>query len=363
MKPELATSFPYPSNSEAPIVSIVMPVRNEEHFIVDTLTQLLRQDYPSDRFEILVADGMSDDRTREIVADIATKHPHVRLLDNPGRRSSSGRNVGFKQGRGDIFLVVDGHCYIPDDQLLKNTAGLIQTHQVDCLGRPQPLDPPGLSNFQQAVALARSSRLGHGGDSLIFGDYEGYASPISNGAAYTRRVFEKTGYVDETFDAAEDVEFNYRVEQAGFKCFTSPKLTIRYYPRPNVSTLFRQMTRYGKGRRNFTCKHPEALTLNQLIPTGFLCGLAFLLTLLLLDLFFSAFPSSLRTYVTTPLLLLYLFYLVMIFAESIRVAMREGWQHLRYLPLIFITIHSGLGWGFLKAVVQGLTNSQNDTTY
>ena len=141
-----------------PFITVVMPVRNEARFIGETLGQLVAQDYLPDRYEIIVADGMSDDGTREIVLDLSRQHPQVRLLDNPKRLSSAGRNVGFKKGQGDYFLVVDGHCYIPDNQLLNNVADCFEQSGADCLGRPQPLDPPGLSDFQKSVALARASK-------------------------------------------------------------------------------------------------------------------------------------------------------------------------------------------------------------
>ena len=75
-----------------PFLTVVMPVRNEERFIADTLEQLLNQDYPQDRFEIIVADGQSDDSTCAIVTEISQRYPQVRLFPNPKRRSSSGRN-------------------------------------------------------------------------------------------------------------------------------------------------------------------------------------------------------------------------------------------------------------------------------
>lgn len=329
-----------------PFITITIPVRNESRFIHDTLLQLINQDYPSEFFEIIVSDGMSDDGTREIVQDLAQKHQNILLMDNTKRLSSAGRNVGFKSGRGDYFLVVDGHCYIPDNQLLRNVADCFEKSGADCLGRPQPLDPPGLTDFQKSVALARASRLGHGGDSLIFGEYEGFASPVSNGAAYKREVFEQVGYVDEDFDAAEDVEFNYRVEQAGFKCYTSPKLTIRYYPRENLKGLFRQMTRYGKGRRKFTSKHPQALTLNQLVPVAFTAGLLCLLCSLFLYLF---------TGVYLPLILTalpYFLYLVLVVAEAIRIAFKCGVKYAVPIPAIIFVIHFGLGWGFAKQLLR-----------
>ena len=197
--------------TDFPFITVVMPVRNEARFIADTLGQLRGQDYPKDRFEILVADGMSDDGTRDIVAGIAKEDDRVRLLDNPKMHSSAGRNVGFTAGLGDFFVVVDGHCYIPSSSMLKNAVRLFQETGADCLGRPQPLTPPDIGAFQQAVALARASRIGHGGGSLIYSDFEGYAIPDSNGAAYSRNCIESVGFVDESFDACEDVEYNLRV--------------------------------------------------------------------------------------------------------------------------------------------------------
>ena len=325
-----------------PFLTIVMPVRNEARFIRDTLLQLLAQDFPTDSYEIIVADGMSDDGTREIVTELAQSYPQIRLLDNPKRLSSAGRNVGFKEGRGDYFLVVDGHCYIPDTKLFSNTIECFLKSGADCLGRPQPLDPPSLTPFQKSVALARASRLGHGGDSLIYGDYEGFASPVSNGAAYARHVFEKVGYVDENFDAAEDVEFNYRVEKAGLTCFTSPKLTVRYYPRENLRGLFRQMMRYGKGRRRFTWKHPKAQTINQLIPVVFTSGLYCLICSPAMYLFAGVlFPLKFMSF-------LYSFYLVLIVGDTFRIMIKKGVYYGKTYPLVLIVIHYALGYGFLR---------------
>lgn len=334
-----------------PFVSVVMPVRNESRFIADTISQLLQQDYPAERYEVIVVDGMSDDATREIVTKIALNHSQVRLVNNPGRRSSAGRNVGFRNGKGDIFVVVDGHCYIQDDQLLKNIVDCFEKSEADCLGRPQPLDPPGLTVFQKAVALARGSRLGHGGDSMIYGDYEGFSSPVSNGAAYRREVFEKVGYVDENFDAAEDVEFNYRVAKAGLTCYTSPRLTVRYYPRENSKSLMNQMIRYGKGRRRFTRKHPEALTLNQIIPAGFVIGIFVLL--FFLGLFVTTGVVIPLVFASIP----YGIYLLLIACEALKVLFREGLQSAAAIPAILFVVHFGLGYGFISEAARGFSDA------
>jgi succinoglycan biosynthesis protein ExoA len=361
-----------------PFITIVMPVRNEAGFIGETVSQLLSQDYPNERFEIIVADGMSDDRTRDIVTEISREYSQVRLMDNPGRRSSAGRNVGFKNGRGDIFLVIDGHCFIPDNQLLQNVVACFEKSGADCLGRPQPLDPPGLSAFQQSVALARGTWLGHGGDSLIYGQFEGYASPASNGAVYKRCVFDLVGYVDEHFDACEDLEHNYRVEKAGLKAYTSPKLTVRYYPRESLPALFRQMVRYGRGRFRFVRKHPDALTVNQLVPAGFVAGLFLLITACFSEALGLLILASMRDraialpgvgeigflqmgvvvtfshWIVLILTLLYALYALILLFESLRIAVSKGGRYLPILPLIFFTIHFGLGFGLLVEAAKHL---------
>src|SRR5439155_20625141 len=99
------------------------------------------------------------------------------------------------------------------------------------LARPQPLDPPGLSPFQEAVAAARASWLGHQGASEIFRGREGEVDPSSSGAAYARALLEELGGYDERFDAGEDVELNERVKARGLTAWSSPQFTLRYFPR------------------------------------------------------------------------------------------------------------------------------------
>ena len=326
-----------------PFITVVVPVRNEERFIASTLHELLAQDYPKDRFEIIVADGESTDRTKEIVAGICGQNPQVRLFDNPKGLSSSGRNIGFKNGKGDIFLVVDGHCYIGHGQLFKNIVACFEKSGAQCLGRPQPLDPPELSDFQKAVALARASRIGHGGDSLIYSSHEGFVSPVSHGAVYKREVFEKIGYVDETFDVCEDVDFNYCVDTAGFKSYMSPSIAIKYYPRESLAALWRQMVRYGKGRFQLLKKHPETFSIMGMPPIILVAGLILLPLLGLVNPgFFKLFGFA------------YGLYLLVVLGASFSIAFKAGIRHLRYLPMIYVVIHFGLGIGFVSKFVKNI---------
>jgi GT2 family glycosyltransferase len=289
------------------------------------------------------------------IYEILQQHPNVRLLDNHGLLPSSGRNVGFKNGRGDIFLVIDGHSHIPDKNLLRNIVRCFEKSEAHCLGRPQPLDPPGINDFQKAVSLARASKVGHSGSSFIYSDYEGYISPVSNGAIYKKEIFEKVGYVDENFDACEDVEFNYRIEKAGFKAYMSPLLAVKYYPRDSLKGLFRQMKRYGMGRFKFINKHPEAVDINTLIPSIFVFGLVALIALGLYSVVSFLFSLSKSAFVDAAagfLALVYGVYVILVLGESLRVGLKEGLRFFKYLPPIFFTIHFGLGFGFLEEMLR-----------
>ena len=136
--------------------------------------------------------------------------------------------------------------------------------------RPQPLLMPGNGVFQDVVAHARATSLGHGRDSTIYDvKLEGPVNPASAGALYRKEVFQTIGYYDETFDACEDVDFNVRVHKAGLKSYTSPRLAVLYRPRETVGRLLKQMMRYGRGRHRLGRKYPELSSVAQLVPVLF----------------------------------------------------------------------------------------------
>ena len=267
-------------------ISIIVPIRNEARFITRTLEQIAAQNYPPDRYEVLVVDGESDDGTPELVRSFAQAHPTLALslLANPKRLSSAARNIGVRAALGDYLLIIDGHVEIPSRNLLLSALEKIEQHGPLVLGRPQRLSPGGLSRTQQLIAATRACPIGHALDSHIYGDFEGWTDPSSIGVMYHRGVFDKVGLFDESFDAAEDLEFNTRLAVAGVSCYTSPALEILYFPRENHAGLLRQMQRYGLGRANLWRKQgrmpsiaalaPAVLTAGAILgPVAALCGL------------------------------------------------------------------------------------------
>jgi succinoglycan biosynthesis protein ExoA len=322
---------------------VIVPVHNEARFIRNTLEQLLHQDYDPDAFEILVADGCSTDSTRAVVQGYAGRRPNVYLLDNPRRWSSAGRNLGILAARGDLLVVVDGHCEVDRVNYLNELADAFRRSDADCIGRPQPLDVSGATAMQRAVAAARTCWLGHHPDSYIYASEERFVPPQSVAVAYRRSVFARVGLFDEAFDACEDVEFNHRVARADLRCFFTPRVAARYVPRSNLRGLFRQMVRYGRGRVRLARKHPDTFSARSFAPAAFLLGLVGGLPLAwLLPWLAALYGGALALYAAVVLLV------------SLTIAARAGKPALLpLLPLVFATIHVGAGAGILSEWLAG----------
>jgi succinoglycan biosynthesis protein ExoA len=323
-------------------VSVVIPVRNEARSLPMLLDQLIAQDIESDQFEILVADGRSTDKTREVVENLSRDtRVSLRVVDNPGILASAGRNAGVAAARGDVILFLDGHCHLPSASLLRDTLLLLDTTGAECLCRPQPLLAPNSSATGEVIAAVRSSTLGHGRDSLIYNmQISEFVDPASSGATYRREVFNSVGRYDERYDACEDVEFNTRVRKAGMRAFTDPRLAVYYEPRRTLSGLFKQMMRYGRGRIRLAAKHPDTLSVTTLIPLFLLLFAALTITAL-------PFHGVLRVI----LLSLAALYLLAVVASSLQLARKHGFRCLWQAPAAYLAVHLGLGAGMLDEIL------------
>lgn len=321
-------------------ITVIVPVRNEAAAIGSTLTTLLTQDYPRERYEVIVVDGGSEDRTVPIVREMQARHANLQLLFNPKRWSSAARNLGLRQMRGDVAVIVDGHCRVPDRQYLRHVAEAFTVSGAECLGRPQPLDAEEPTPFQQAVALARSSRLGHNPDSDIYNDQAKFVEPQSTAIAYRREVFERVGFFDESFDACEDVELNSRVHAAGFRCWFTPKLAVIYHPRSSLKELARQLGRYGTGRARLAKKHRRSLTLPALVPPLWILWLALgAIVSLAVPMLSWLYFASLITYAAVTL------------AGAAWIGRRAEAEVSTRIPGVLAGIHFGFGWGFLREML------------
>lgn len=323
---------------ELPFVTVIMPIRNEEKYIAGSLEAVLNQDYPAGRMEVLVADGMSTDRTREIVQRMAQGDPRVRLLDNPGRIVPTGLNLALRQARGEIMVRVDGHCIIAPDYV-SHCVRLLQEGRADGVGGP--METVGEDPLSQTIALAMSSAFGVGGSAFrTVKDRELEVETVPF-PAYRMETIRRIGLFDEEQVRNQDDEYNYRLLKHGGRILLSPAIRSRYYSRSSLKKLWRQYFRYGFWKVRVLQKHPRQLRLRQFVPPVFVAGLAGSALLALLvpagRVLFGLAAGS---------------YLLANLGASLLTAARSGWRHLPALPLVFAILHIGYGAGFLVGLVR-----------
>ncbi|MCB1034312.1 MAG: glycosyltransferase family 2 protein, partial [Acidobacteria bacterium] len=211
-----------------PFVTVVMPVRNEADFIERSLGAVLSQDYPRNRFEVLIADGMSTDDTRERIRSLPSGAVPVRILDNPGRIVPTGLNAALKEARGEIIVRVDGHCEIAPDYLRRSVEHL---SRGEASGVGGPIETVGEGYRAQAIAAAMSSNFGVGGSAFRTGrDEPSFVDTVAF-PAYPRQILQKAGPYDEELVRNQDDEYNYRLRKAGHRLLLAPDVRSLYFSR------------------------------------------------------------------------------------------------------------------------------------
>jgi glycosyltransferase involved in cell wall biosynthesis len=326
-----------------PLVSVILPVRNEAAFIDRALSSVLAQDYPADRVEILVADGDSTDGTQAIVRDMARIAPgRVRLIDNPDRIVPTGLNAAIQAATGDVIVRVDGHCEIAPDYI-RRAVDRLSRDGVECVGGR--LDTIGETHRARVIAAAMSAPFGVGGSAFRSGGAISSLTDTVAFPAFTRAALQRAGPFDEELIRNQDDEYSYRLRRFGGRILLATDLHARYYSRATRRGLWRQCRQYGYWKVRVLQKHPWQMRLRQAVPTLFVASLAIALVLLLLT----------RSRAALSLLALILVsYFTAAIAASWRAARRTagGWRDLLpWLPLTFATMHVAYGIGSLVGLV------------
>lgn len=316
-----------------PLVSVIMPVRNEKAYIERSLGAALGQDYPADRLEILVVDGMSDDGTREYIRALQPAHPNLRLIDNPRRIVAPGLNTGIRQSRGEIIVRVDGHCEIAPDYVSRCVQHLMEDG-VEAVGGP--IDTIGETEEAQAIALAMSSGFGVGGSAFrTIKDRPMLVETVAF-PAYKRQTLARLGPFDEELVRNQDDEYNYRLLAQNGKILLTPDITSRYYSRSSLRSLWRQYYQYGYWKVRVMQKHPRQMRLRQFIPPAFVAAL---IGNSVLGLVFRPFWWLLGMIV--------MLYAATDLAASVSLSRTYGTHHLPRLAIIHPILHLSYGLGFI----------------
>lgn len=327
---------------------MVIPCRNEEGSINRCLESVLAQDYPQDKIEVLVVDGMSDDRTRDIVKELTGKNSRIVLLDNPGRIVPKALNIGVKASRGEFIIRMDAHSLYERDYVSRCVEFLRKGNFANVGG---PMRAVGEDYTGKAIALCHHSIFGLGGGKFHDETYEGLADTVYLGA-FRRGIFDKVGLFHERLERNQDIEFNARIRKSGGKIYLTPAIRSSYQCRSTLIGLWRQNFRNGLWAIYTKAIAPYALSWRHFVPFIFLVCL--LLSLVLL--FVRTLPSNLRL---LPLAAVGGSYLAASLFFSLTLSLRKGKRYFFVLPVIFATLHFSYGTGSVMGLFKIITAGGN----
>jgi len=322
-----------------PRVSVVVPCRNEEAFIVTCVENIFSQDYPADKFEVLVADGMSTDSTKALLLALSRKHDYLKLFENAQQTVPFALNMMIRNASGDVIVRMDAHAEYP-----RNYVSTLVQHlyalEADNVGGVWETMAGANTNQAKAIALATSHKLGIGNAAYRLGASEPVEVDTVPYGCYRKTVFDKIGFFDEQLTRNQDDEFNARLIKNAGKIFLIPSVRIKYFARKNLRSLAKMFYQYGYFKPLVGIKIGYPATSRQLAPPLFVVAfIVLLLGALVHPLFYFLF------------LLDILVYLVAILFVSVGIALKHGMRLFIYLLLTFPAIHFSYGFGYLHGIL------------
>lgn len=319
-----------------PLVSVIIPMRNEAASIGALLDSVLAQDYPRDRLEVLVVDGESDDGSADVVARVAARDPRVRLLHNPQRIVPPALNIAIRAARGEIVARVDGHTRLAPDYLRIGVETLARTGADNVGGR---MDAVGGGWFGDAVADATASPAGVG-SYFHFGTEERDVDTVYLGM-WPRAVFARVGLFDEELVRNQDDELNYRLRKLGGRVRLNPAMRSWYQNRRDLVHLLRQYYQYGQWKVRVLQKHPAQMSWRHFVPPAFVAGMTLLAVL-----------AGEWAPAAWALRALALVYVAVLLVAAWRQSRRRGLAAVAATVLALACVHVAWGAGFLSGMVK-----------
>jgi glycosyltransferase involved in cell wall biosynthesis len=319
-----------------PAVSFIVPCRNEKDHIETCVRSLLRQEPPPGDFEIIVADGMSDDGTRDILKRLAKEDSRLRIIDNPHLTISAGLNSAIRVARGGIIARMDAHTECAPDYI-RECLAVLQETGADLVGGPWVATGKGFVG--KAIAAAFQSAFAVGGARGHDPSYEGEIDAVYLGC-WRREVCDRIGLFDEELVRSEDDEFELRLIRAGGKVWQSRRIKSWYSCRDSLRSLFQQNKHNGYWKIRVMRKHKRQVSVRHLIPGGFV------LLIIVLPLISLWWPLALSAWLSLISL-----YAIGNLTASLVTAAQRGWGLLPILPLVFACYHIPYGYGFLLGVL------------
>jgi glycosyltransferase involved in cell wall biosynthesis len=322
-----------------PYVSVIVPCRQEAAWIGGCLESILEGDYPPNRIEILIVDGMSNDGSRDVVREYASKHPGVRLLDNPRCITPAALNIGVHAAVGDVIVRMDAHVVYPANYVSRLVDWLGRTG-VDNVGGVIVTTPANATPRAMAIAVVLAHPFGVGNSYFRIGVRGPRLVDTVPFGCYRRSVFERIGFFDEELVRNQDDEFNMRLLRSGGRILLVPEIVCRYVSRESVAKVARMNYQYGYYKPLAVAKLGRLYSLRQLIPPAFVTTLGTLIA----------------ASIVSPLAHGPLAGLLAVYAASIgwSVLVTKGTLGVKvrlYMCLLFPSVHISYGVGYLAGLV------------
>jgi glycosyltransferase involved in cell wall biosynthesis len=323
--------------TDLPFVSIIIPCYNEEATIRKLLDALHTQTYPLAKMEVVISDGFSTDKTREVIAAFQQEHADmsVRVVNNAARTIPSGLNQAIRESRGGLIVRLDAHS-MPIPEYVERCVAAHEAGKGDNVGGVWEIHPGADTWMAESISFAAAHPLGAGDALYRVGAQEGAVDTVPFGS-FRRELVERIGVFDETLLANEDYEFNTRIREAGGMVWLDPSIRSIYFSRSTLGALALQYWRYGFWKFKMLKRYPHTLRWRQALPPLFILSL---LVLIVLSLWwgFSRTLLSLQLFV----------YVGVLGAAGIRLALVKQKGFLFWgLPLAISTMHMAWGLGFL----------------
>jgi len=324
------------------LISIIIPCRNEKEFICKCLDSIIANDYPKESLEVLVVDGMSEDRTREILKDYTEKYSFIKVLDNPKRITPCALNIGIKNAQGEIIMRMDAHTTYEKNYVSK-CIKYLKEYNADNVGGIWKIVPRQDTLVGKAITFSLSHPFGIGNA------YYRYVSKDLRWVdtvpffCYKKEVFDKIGLFNESLVGSQDMEFNMRLKRAGLKTLLVPEIISYYYARSEFKSFCKHNFHNGIWAiLPFRYTKIMPVSLRHLVP------LIFVLSLI---------GTGILSFFFLPFLWLFLFviglYSLTNIYFSLKIALRK--KNIKYLfimPILFLSLHLGYGLGSICGVTK-----------
>ncbi len=337
-----AGSIPSPA-ADAASVSLVVPCFNEERFIGKVLHNLKEQ-YPKERYEIVIVDGMSTDGTRAVINDFVAGNPGVavRVVDNPARNIPSALNLGIAAARGHVIVRMDAHS-IPTSNYVRRCVEVLSDSEIAVVGMPWRIRPGVDTTTARSIALAVAHPFGIGDAKYRMSDsLQAQLVDTVPFGAFRKTLWEDLGGFNSDLLTNEDYDFNYRVRLRGGKVLLDTAGYCNYFARPTFRDLAKQYYRYGSWKARMVKLHPRSIKLRHLVAPLFVAsvlslGALSLLTPLALWLLFAVLAS---------------YTLLSLFCAF---SLARGNGEMKLIPAVvvaFLILHLTWGGGFLLGLLR-----------